>query len=379
MRVTRGNRPRYSHGMLPSVRCAVFAGGLFMTSGCALDLSGREVDLGDAGPATTDESPPPEADAAGPDGGLRPPRDAGPPRDASTFDATAADATSPNGCANAATPCAVVPPGWTLVALAAAQSSPCPTGFDSAPASDVVEGPSVAGGCSCGACSVTAQPSCASGAIAVTYDTNTTVYAGTCNTTATPSPLGNAPPGSCGTDIYQGDYSTFDVRYAAPGPTGGTCTSPGVQNSAALSYAARDRLCAPNDAQAANCSGGMCRPSLGGPYEACIAAPGEVPCPPGPLAVAHHVGTSASYTCADCACTVTAKCSGTLTLYTDTSCTKAPYAISTDVCVGISSAATYKAYKYTAAAPQTVGCQAGTPDPAPTVALTGEQTVCCAR
>ncbi len=76
---------------------------------------------------------------------------------------------------------------------------------------------------------------------------------------------------------------------------------------------------------------------------------------------------------------MTAKCSGTLTLYTDTACKKGPYAISTDVCVGISSAGTYKAYQYTGADPKNVACQAGTPDPAPSVALTGEQTVCCAQ
>ena len=205
------------------------------------------------------------------------------------------------------------------------------------------------------------------------------MYAGTCNTTATPSPLGKHAPGLCGTAHSPGRLLDLRRRYAAPGPSGGTCTSPGVQQRRAELHGARPPL-RPNDAQAANCSGGVCQPSLGGAYEACIAAPGEVACPPGgALAVAHHVGASASFTCADCACTVTAKCSGTLTLDTDTACKKAPYAISTDVCVGISSAATYKAYQYTAAAPKTVGCQAGTPDPAPVVALTGEQTVCCAQ
>ncbi len=228
-----------------------------MTSGCALDLSGRAGDEGtDAETVAPDDGAvavPLEAGSARPDGGAHPAKDAGPIRDAtvdgtspeaSAPDASPPDGSGPNPCTNAVGPCAVVPAGWTLVARAPAQSSPCPAGFDGTSPSDVVEGPSVAGGCSCGACSVTATPTCNAGTIAVSYDTNTSPAAGTCSTVANPSPLGNTPAGSCGTDIYQGDYSTYDVRYAAPAPSGGTCSAPGVQNSAAISYAARGRLLA---------------------------------------------------------------------------------------------------------------------------------------
>ena len=51
---------------------------------------------------------------------------------------------------------------------------------------------------------------------------------------------------------------------------------------------------------------------------------------------------------------------------------------STDVCVGISSEASFKAYRYVGATPTMTSCQAAAPGAAQNVALTGEQTICCA-
>ncbi|HWX75106.1 MAG TPA: hypothetical protein VNZ05_07365 [Solirubrobacteraceae bacterium] len=76
---------------------------------------------------------------------------------------------------------------------------------------------------------------------------------------------------------------------------------------------------------------------------------------------------------------MSASCSGTLSLYTDTGCTRGAYGISTGVCVGISSAATYRAYEYTAGAPTNVTCQPAAAGPAQNLALTGPQTICCAQ
>jgi hypothetical protein len=370
--------------MLAGVRRAVALGGMWLGTGCTLGLGGLEAAGGDGSAPTTTGPDASGLDEASPGDDASPPShpivggDAGRPgsgnHDASTPDGPPVGPAPPDGCTNAAGPCVVVPSGWALVAFAPSQASSCPSGFDAAPAQDLVEGPQATGACGCGACSVTAPPSCAAGAIAVAYDED---FSGTCDLVAMPSPLGNSPPGSCGTDIYQGSYATFDARYAAPGPSGGACTSAGVQTSGGVTYAAQDRLCQPTGSQAASCDGGVCRPTLAGPYAACIATPGAVACPPGSLSVSHDVGTSASLSCAACSCSVTGTCSGTLTLYTNTTCTTGPYAISTDVCVAISSAATYKAYKYTAAAAKDVGCQAGAPASA-NVALAGEQTVCCA-
>ena len=284
-------------------------------------------------------------------------------------------ASPPSGCPNYAAP-ASGPSGWTLVAYAPAQASPCPTGFETAPSQDLLEGPNATDACSCGACTVTQQPSCTSGAITVTYDTD---FSGTCDKVAMPSPLGNSPAGACGTDIDQGSYAKYDVKYAAPPPSGGALHLAGMTEERRRDIRSRDRVCQPNNAQAANCDAGVCQPDLSGPYAGCIEAPGEVACPPGPLSVAHKVGTSAAVTCADCACAVTSTCSGTLTLYTDTACKKGPYAISTDVCVSVSSAASYKAYQYTGGKPKRVTCEAAAPVPTQNVALAGEQTVCCAQ
>ena len=367
--------------MLPGVRRAAGLVCIALVTGCTLGLGGLGAPTGDGETGENDAANAfdanPGDDASRPvKPGPRP--DSGPapvPRDASTPDAAKVDPTPPAACANAAGPCFAVPSGWALVAFAPAQTTPCPVGYTSAPSQDVLGGPNADAACGCGACSVTQPPTCGAGAVNVTYDQD---FSGSCDMVAMPSPLGNAPAGSCGTDIYQGSYASYDVRYQAPAPSGGACTSAGVPKGGAVTYGSHDRVCLPDDPQA-SCDGGICRPSVSGTYAACIAAPGDVACPPGPLQVQHEVGTSASVDCADCECTVTGTCSGTLTLYTDTACKKGPYAISTNVCVSVSSMATYRAYVYTGAAPKAVSCQASPASAAQNVALADPQTICCAQ
>src|SRR5581483_9910320 len=77
----------------------------------------------------------------------------------------------PGGCDGGAG-CVVVPPGWTFVAFAPSQATPCPAGY-AAPTgatSDLVEGQDTSTACTCGSCTVTGQPSCASGTVGVYYD-----------------------------------------------------------------------------------------------------------------------------------------------------------------------------------------------------------------
>ena len=114
--------------------------------------------------------------------------------------------------------CIVVPSGWTLVAFAPTQASPCPSGF--AQPTGVVEGPSATSACECGTCGVTTQPSCAGGPIKVLYDTITSAGAGTCDLPGTVTPLGNSPAGTCLTDLYKGDYTIDDLEYEPSGPSG---------------------------------------------------------------------------------------------------------------------------------------------------------------
>jgi len=262
------------------------------------------------------------------------------------------------------------------VAFSASQAAPCPAGFDTS--GDVVEGPSAAGACSCGACSVTSPPTCTAGPVPVSYDYDTTAAAGTCYMTASPSPLSNSPPGACLTDIYQGDYSTYDARYDAPPASGGACAAPGVSNAGGVTYAGRDRVCESSSPASAGCTGNVCRPMVSGGYQACVAIAGDAACPSGPLSVAHHVGASAQATCPDCDCTVTAACSGTITLYTDTACKKGGTSLATGVCQFVGDEA-FKAYVYTGASPQKVACQATPPSSGPVVSLVSEATVCCAQ
>ncbi len=370
--------------MLPWVRRAAGLGGTWLLlNGCTVGLRGLEPP-GEQGDSLTAEPEAGTVDAGADDDGSQattphPGSDASPPHhpvtDASVPDTGKPRPTTTGPCANATGSCVVVPSGWSLVAFAPSQTAACPTGFDAAPSENLFEGPSAAGACSCGDCTVKQNPTCAAGAIPVHYDTD---FSGTCGTVANPSPLGNSPAGSCGTDIFQGVYSSYDVDYSAPAPSGGSCSAPGVPNTAAVTYTSKDRVCELNDQQAASCNDGVCKPNVSGPYAACIASPGHVACPSGSLSVAHNVGTDTSFTCADCACSFTGTCSGTLTLYTDTGCTAGAYAISTDVCVGISSRATFKAYKYVGAAAKVSGCQAGAPGAPQNLALAGEQTICCA-
>jgi hypothetical protein len=346
----------------PNVLPSFDAGGLDATTTAH---HGGQAPPVDAGMAQTDDDAGSEAGALGE------------PPEASTTGRTPFDASA---CDDASGPCVVVPGGWTLVAFAPNQASSCPAGFASAPSVDVVEGPSAAAACTCGACTVTSTVSCAAGSVAGYNDYKSTAAAGSCASVDMPSPLANDPPGSCGTDIYQGDYSIYDVMYDAPPPSGGTCSAPGVAHNAAVTYTAHDRTCAPDSPQAANCTGDICRPMLPPTYGACIAAPGAQACPQGPLGVQHFVGTSAAFTCADCGCAITATCSGTITLFTDTGCTKGANAISSNVCVPITAkAATYKAYEYVGGTAQNVACQAAGPGSAQDVTLTGEETLCCAQ
>jgi hypothetical protein len=377
-------------------RTALAASALVMTA-CALDAGGLGATDDEAGASVMTQSPTGGVDASVPsgDGGPRPPPamldsgTAGAPTDGAPTDAPVDTATSrppfdASACNDAGGPCVVVPGGWSLVAFAPTQASSCPAGFSVAPAVDVVEGPDASGACGCGPCTVTQAPSCASGAVAGYNDIRSRGGAGLCGSVDMPSPLSNNPPGACGTDIFQGDYSIYDVQYNAPPPTGGACRSPGVAQAAAVTYKAQERMCTPDTPQAAGCTGDVCRPTLPTGYGACIAAPGAMPCPQGPLGVQHIVGTSATFTCADCGCTATATCSGTLTLYADANCSKGATPIATNVCVsmsGMSSAKnTFQAYEYAGDPPQNVACHAAAAAGAgQAVALANDETLCCAQ
>jgi hypothetical protein len=332
--------------------------------------------LGDLGDATT---PSEDTGARQGDGGTPLHVDGGDAMGAALASEAGDAATITTSCRGDASGCLVVPPGWTLVAFAATQSSACPAGFASQSA-DLVEGPSAASACSCGACTVTTPASCAGGTLTVHYDYTTGT--GRCNLLAQPgtTPLAATTPGSCGTDLYQGSYASFDIQYSEPAASGGACTALGTSQPGSATYASRDRACSADITLASSCSGSGCpTPSVSGPYRACVVAPGTVACPQGPLSERHVAGTGVSFTCSDCGCAMTSTCTGgTVTLYTDSTCTKSAQPIPIGTCYPIyQNGASYNSYAYKPGAAQST-CQTSGTSTAQNVGLTNEETICCA-
>lgn len=335
--------------------------------------SGPEAGSGDDGPAGTDAQDGTSGSESG--GGDDGPSDTG---------TLGNDTGTQDGPCDGAPGCVSVPLGWSLVAFAPDQTTGCPAGFTTP--TNLVESPNAASACTCGSCGVTGQPSCASGTVGVYYD-YVGLGAGACGTPGMVPQLNNDPAGACGSgsDVYHGDYSRFDVAYVPPPSTGGSCSAPG-SGSGKVTYGARDRTCVPSSAQSAGCYGSLCAPSLSSPYSACIMQSGTTTCPPGPLGVLHLAGTGASFGCSDCSCSVSATCTGSITLYTDSKCTKPGVTIPANgSCNRISSlpnsanTTTFGAYIYTPDPPASVQCTASGSSSAENVALQNTVTICCAQ
>jgi hypothetical protein len=384
--------------MAPHPARAAALAGVLLSAACGLSVGGLSQAPVDGGAgATTDATTSTDGLVSGDDTGTAPAdtgstndsthiahgdagSDASQDRNVAPSDAagdTGTAATDSGGPCTAATGCVVVPNGWSLVAFATTQSAACPAGFTQS--TDLVEGPVTASACACGACTVTTQPSCAAGPVQVFYDTANSSGGGNCGMPGSVTPLHNSPAGSCGTDVYQGDYSAFDLEYVPPPPSGGACAAPGAKKN--VTYASQDRGCAPDSQQAAGCVGSTCVPSLSGAYKACITAPGAMSCPPGPLSVQHLVGTDTSFGCSACTCTVGGTCTGTVTLYSDTACTNRALPIAADgTCQSLPNnlASRYSSYIYRGDAPQGVNCQTSGASTAQNVALASAATICCA-
>jgi hypothetical protein len=282
-----------------------------------------------------------------------------------------------------ATGCYVIHGGWTLVAFAPSQGTACPTGFATAAPTNLVEGPDTTGACSCGACTIGTQPTCPTGPIGVDSDTHAIIGNNTCGTTD--APVANNPAGGCDTDLPTNiNYSLSDMKLVPPAATGGQCSSAGTPGT--LTYADMDRACVMDSAQAAGCNGDECTPNLPSPYVACVFKSGDVACPGAPFTEQHVVGTAGTLTCSACDCSVSADCTGTMTLYTDTGCTMGAFALKADTgCYPAAAPGSggftgthYGSYKYAGNAPATVAC-AASGSSAASVTLANEQTVCCVQ
>jgi hypothetical protein len=380
-----------------SVACGLSTSGLGPTGGNGDGSSPARVGSNeDSSPGTVDATPTPhdattEETSVETDSGTLPDQNDGPaaaevggdvatenyvPVEASLLPDAPSDG---GGCTSATAGCVIVPPGWNLVAFGSSASNPsCPTGFG--PASILYESPSAAGACSCGSCNVTTPPTCAEGPIQVFYDT-VGIGGGRCNLTGSVSPISNNPAGACLTDLYQGDYRNFDIEYVPSAASGAVCSSQGVAGGA--TFGAQDRACALSDPQMAGCTGNACLPPNLGSYQACVMRPGALTCPSG-FGTRHLVGTGASFNCTACGCSVTGQCNGTVTLYSDMSCSSGAFPVPADgscnriANLGSKPASSFNSYIYTGGSPQNVTCMTSGSSSPQNLALTNEATVCCA-
>jgi hypothetical protein len=273
-----------------------------------------------------------------------------------------------DGCST--TGCFTMPTGFSLVAFnATASAGTCPTGF-AAQADDTVEGPSVApAACTCG-CAVTANPTCPVGNLVGKFDS---AGSGLCDNG------GQNIDMTCGTGGFLGPFGAGNEhRFTPPGATGGACNGSTNKDDTKLSYAAHNRVCQATTLP--SCNNQVCPPALGGPFKACIGAPGDVACPAN--FQKHLVGTSATYSCqSTCSCTgVSASCGGKLNYFDSADCSGAAefsYAVN-DTCVPTNAmGSTYSSHIYVNGGPQNIACGKGGASSPSTPQLNQPTTVCC--
>lgn len=327
-------------------------------------------------------------DSAAPDGS---------PLDGSVHDTSAPDAMVPDAVAGDASidapgcvaanggACVVVPPGWSIVAFSGGRTDPCPSDFNAA-SNDVVEAPNAANACSCGACTVTAEPSCDQGTIGATYGFGGFGGGGTPTCTMAGTALRIAAGGGCTpypSTGGPGPSSFTAVEYTPPAPAGGSCSSPGVADPSQITYGAEERVCAAGAAVTQACSGGEpCTGNVDANYMLCIMMPGApVACPSGSaLSTPHWVGQQASLTCSGCTCAIdTNACTGTIDTFRDGACTTMDSTFRVDgTCQSSFAAANAAAYRYVPDAVD-AGCAATGASSATNVNLTSPATICCAQ
>jgi len=268
-----------------------------------------------------------------------------------------------------------VPTGWTLVAFAPDQTTPCPSGSTQ---SNVFEGPDASTACQCN-CTLTTTPKCPPAPINNNFDADGSL---SCGTGGVPGQGANSS--SCNTDMYNGTipglgYTHLDLEYTPTATaTGGVCTNQTLSHPGNVTYGSSDRVCKPNTEP---CTGNECTPSFG-TFQVCVAASGSQPCPGSTFTQPHVVGGAATFTCdaSGCMCTAIADaCTGTMSLFTDTSCKNGKLDIPADGKCHASKAPsdTYYSYKYTPG-PLNSSCNPGGTSAAQNVTLTNEQTICCA-
>jgi hypothetical protein len=248
--------------------------------------------------------------------------------------------------------------GWTLV-LGVGGGGMCPGGYP-----EVYKGVSnpqaQPGACTC-ACTMTQQPSCTTGTVNWDWGMMAPLCFG-----------GSSPVNANGT-CQMFNASLQGAQYVQPlSASGGACTEQLAADPTKL-QTTDVRTCTVPAADAASvCGGGM----VPGGTAACVIAPGDVQCPPGPFQIRTVIADSEMLVCSACsACGVTANCkSPELDIYSDPQCMNMTVAIAANsMCVNVM-AGPMKAFWYKATVDMPK-CVAG--GSTPSFQATNAQTLCC--
>ncbi|HEY8077851.1 MAG TPA: hypothetical protein VIF62_27180 [Labilithrix sp.] len=282
----------------------------------------------------------------GADAGVDPAAHAGTPPSGS--------ATPPQPQAPPGTPCGAAPAGWTRVGLSPDASVACP--IETTTGDVVASATATPDACSCG-CTIASHQTCTGGTIPNYYDNGS----GLCETQASDFP--NAPGGAC--EDNGNFFIDHHFKATAPPPQGtGVCTAAATLDSAKVTKTAA-RRCVPND-------GTTCAVA---PLRDCVEQDGDQTCPVD-YAEKHAVFADIGATCGSCgSCSVTTKCTGTLTMSTSSSCGGGVTLNADGKCYPVSNT-TLRYSKYVG----TVGSEACTyanTNPPAMMTPTGQKTVCC--
>jgi hypothetical protein len=286
------------------------------------------------------------------------------------------DATSPDAAANDVVEIDVqvscdagacgAPAGFAPVLFAADRTTACPTGMQTL---DLAADPGTAteSACPCD-CTVTKQPGCVPTTLNHELDQFASLDGGiSCTATGTPLPVdGTCDRIDASTGLHV--YAAWSIPPVPPAVPGQCTTTAQPDPSAVPSTPARvcvDPTCA-----------GVCAAPAG--FRACAFASGSVACPAG-WTEEHHLGTVAvsCNACSACSVSLDGGCQGTLSLYSDPSCSTLIEKASVDGGCAANVAFGQTAYSYMYN-PVAVGlvCTPGKSSGGP-VSLTGEVTVCC--
>ena len=255
----------------------------------------------------------------------------------------------------------VVPAGWVRVGYAPDRSTPCPSGFLEA---DIMTDAAIqADACTCGACQVTTPPSCDAGAVK-TYNTSPS---GTCNEAGLI--LANSPAGQCAKIFPNGEPASAGTSFegAPPPPVGGACSRAAALDTSKVQWA-EGRICLPMET---TCDSEVCAGIA--PFSECVLSEGNKQCP-APFSTRYVTGTNDDVKCEACGCTLSSACKGTLTVYTDKTCTAGGFDLPVDgFCYAVSSPYSYYTYKYTGE----VKLMKCADEPPVQASVIPAQTLCC--